>query len=474
MRMSAAVDSSSADTGESDARQFYSDPGAFFGESHTATHSIDRGTLVELQVAGLKQRFTEQVERIPMVAKLAARQGITSVDDFDEIVPLLFEHTMYKSYPIALLERRQFGRLSSWLDKLTSVDVAAVDTSGCDSIQGWVELLSEQTDLDMLYSSGTSGTMSFFPWTSQEVAQRARLQRICELQPFGTEPTELSLRTPVHRIGSPARTRRDYEGEALTFGDPNLLHIRASRRSDADLLWLAARMRNAAARGDASRIDVPESLLARRSELEEAHVDSAASDEAWLAEIEKLQGEHIVWNSFPADMLGFAQPRVEAGIRWSFAPGSVVKVIGGAKGQVLPPDWMDTIARFTDARIFQGYGMVEMSHLNLRCSNDRYHLQPWLIPYILDPESSHLLPRKGVQTGRLAFFDLMPFAHWGGLMTGDEVEIDFDEPCGCGQTTYHLSSKIARLSEKRGGDDKISCAATPEAYAEAMQFLTGL
>jgi hypothetical protein len=74
----------------------------------------------------------------------------------------------------------------------------------------------------------------------------------------------------------------------------------------------------------------------------------------------------------------------------------------------------------------------------------------------------------------LAFFDLMPFAHWGGLMTGDEVEIDFDEPCGCGQTTYHLSSKIARLSEKRGGDDKISCAATPEAYAEAMQFLTGL
>jgi hypothetical protein len=57
-------------------------------------------------------------------------------------------------------------------------------------------------------------------------------------------------------------------------------------------------------------------------------------------------------------------------------------------------------------------------------------------------------------------------------MTGDEVEVDFEGLCSCGATTQHIGPEIARLSEKRGGDDKITCAATPEAFAEAMQFLT--
>ncbi len=36
-----------------------------------------------------------------------------------------------------------------------------------------------------------------------------------------------------------------------------------------------------------------------------------------------------------------------------------------------------------------------------------------------------------------------------------------------------IAPGITRLSEKRGGDDKITCAASPQAHAEAMQFLTG-
>ena len=64
-------------------------------------------------------------------------------------------------------------------------------------------------------------------------------------------------------------------------------------------------------------------------------------------------------------------------------------------------------------------------------------MQPWVIPFVLDPETSELLPRRGVQTGRFAFFDLAADSHWGGLMTGDEIEIDFDAQCGCGATTLH-------------------------------------
>jgi hypothetical protein len=35
-----------------------------------------------------------------------------------------------------------------------------------------------------------------------------------------------------------------------------------------------------------------------------------------------------------------------------------------------------------------------------------------------------------------------------------------------------INSTISRVSELKGGDDKISCAATPQAQAEAMDYLT--
>jgi hypothetical protein len=124
-------------------------------------------------------------------------------------------------------------------------------------------------------------------------------------------------------------------------------------------------------------------------------------------------------------------------------------------------------------QVIQTYGMAELTGLSPLCSAGRYHIQPWVIPFVLDPETSKLLPRLGVQTGRFAFFDLATNSHWGGLMTGDEIELDFDGQCECGATTQHFSSRVSRLSEKRGGDDKISCTATPQAYEEAMEFLVG-
>ena len=63
---------------------------------------------------------------------------------------------------------------------------------------------------------------------------------------------------------------------------------------------------------------------------------------------------------------------------------------------------------------------------------------------------------------------------WGGLVTGDLVTIDWGNTCKCGRTSVALEKKINRVSELQGGDDKISCAATPQAQSEAMDFLTGL
>jgi hypothetical protein len=36
----------------------------------------------------------------------------------------------------------------------------------------------------------------------------------------------------------------------------------------------------------------------------------------------------------------------------------------------------------------------------------------------------------------------------------------------------HLADDVGRFSDRRGGDDKITCAATAEAHDEAVKFLT--
>jgi hypothetical protein len=449
------------------------EPDQYFGSSYTRMQTLPRERLIELQRGALIRRFEQQREAIPMVAKLAGRQGLTSVEDFDDIVPLLFEHTMYKSYPLALLERQQFDKLTTWVSKLASVDVSAVDVSGCDSIDSWLTLLNEQSDLDVVFSSGTSGTMSFFPWTVRDLELKWRLGRIAYLQRFGSPPQRMMLEDPYHLITTTLRSRRNYFRAFFSLGQDEYFHMRNPAGYNADMMWLAARLRLAAARGDVSRVQVPSSLLARRHELERAQAQEPELETAWNKTLESLKGERIMWMAFPHELYQFAAPFVERGERWGFSPDSSILLVGGPKGNVLPPDWRTTVERFLEAPPRSSYGMTELSLMSLECENGRYHVPPWIIPFVLDPETSKLLPRVGAQRGRGAWFDLAPSDHWGGFITGDEVEVEFDAQCGCGATTFHLAPEIARLTDKRGGDDKISCAASPEAHAEAMNFLVG-
>jgi GH25 family lysozyme M1 (1,4-beta-N-acetylmuramidase) len=455
-----------------DVMEFLSHPADLFGNSKTEMHSVGRPVMNRLQAEALAVRFRQHAEQIAMVAKLAGRQGINKIEAVEDVVPLLFDHTMYKSYPLALLERQQFDRLNTWLSKLTAVDISGLDLGGCHSIDDWLDLLERETGLDVTYTSGTSGTMSFLPWSKRDYTEGWRVNRVNALQRYGEPASREAVAEPYHFIVRANKLRGSYRTDTMTFGDPRYEHTCLGRPS-ADLTWLAARIRHAAARGDVSNVQVPAALLARRGELEQARVDDEAAVTKWLEDIKALQGQRIIWTNYPYDIYSIAAPRVTDGVHWTFAPGSVLVIGGGAKGNNLPASWAETVAQFTDARIVKSYGMQEISNLQLMCEAGRYHLQPWVIPFILDPDTSALLPRSGVQVGRLGVFDLLAESHWGGVLSGDEVEVDFDSPCECGATTLHVGPDIARLSDKRGGDDKITCTASPQAYDEAMQFLSG-
>ena len=257
------------------------------------------------------------------------------------------------------------------------------------------------------------------------------------------------------------------------MGSDDHFHPMFEEAGDTDVMYLAARLRAAQARGD-SRVDVPQSLLDRRAEIEAMERGRPERAAAWMETLVSEMSGKRVFLMAPAQLIyDVAVPGLAEGKKCNFAPNSYLTVGLGGKGFAMPDDWFDVVKRFLNFDVATGYfyGFSEQTGVSVSCEHGRCHLPPWLIPLILDPETSELLPRKGVQVGRAAFFDLAINGVWGGLITGDKVEIDWSE-CPCGRTTAHLSEDITRFSVEQGGSDKISCTATPEAHDEALDFLT--
>ena len=458
------------------------DPLTFFDMSYTKMQSVPRDLLHQLQTEALKLRFEDHRNRIPMLTKLADKQGITGISEIDDVLPLLFEHTIYKSYPDFLLEKGEYGKLTRWLDRLTPYDLSKLDCSGCESIHGWMDLISRVTELDPITSSGTTGTMSFTPKDRKDwrnyILGGFRIQL---LQKFGEPPSDADLNEkihvcwPTHSDGHTAFYRSPmYYKEYFAKGSNAHFHPMMTTPGDTDLMYLAARLRAAQARGD-SRVNVPPSLLARRGELEAEERERPAKVKAWVDElVQKLEGERVFILA-PAQLIyDVAKPALAEGKRCNFAPNSSVTSGTGGKGFNMPDDWQQVVDDFLNfGRKNYGYfySFSEQCGMHVQCEHGRLHLTPWSIPLILDAQTSELLPREGRQKGRAAFFDVSMNGAWGGLITGDSVEIDWSE-CPCGRTTAHLSDSITRFGVEQGGSDKISCTATPEAHDDAMDFLT--
>jgi hypothetical protein len=74
--------------------------------------------------------FQERREQIPLLATRAEDAGVDKIGDFADLVPLLFAHTAYKSYPPSFYERGRWDRMLQWLDTLSVEDVTGVDVDG--------------------------------------------------------------------------------------------------------------------------------------------------------------------------------------------------------------------------------------------------------------------------------------------------------------------------------------------------------
>ena len=89
-------------------------------------------------------------------------------------------------------------------------------------------------------------------------------------------------------------------------------------------------------------------------------------------------------------------------------------------------------------------------------------MPPTVLLLPLDETGERLLATEGEVEGRAAFFDLSMDARWGGLISGDKVQVDFGK-CACGHQGPTIGGEITRFAELPGGD-KITCAGTIDAY----------
>ncbi|HXA12627.1 MAG TPA: hypothetical protein VNW93_10645 [Mycobacterium sp.] len=461
--------------------QFMDDPINFFGRSYTQMHTIGRPELEELQRQAMGIRFRQHHESIEILRKLADRLEIKALAEFNDVVPLLFSHTAFKSYPAALIDKKRFDLMTKWLDKLTSYDLSRVDTNGCNSIDEWIDRLDQQTPLEVITSSGTTGTLSIIPKDKRGAEEGMQIWKICLFQTFGEDPTEQQLDPAVEVIwpnfasGKLGHLRiASMIKRGFTGGDETKFHPLYSGSVDTDLMFLASKMRAAASRGELDRLEIDPALAARKDEFIAMQARQPQELDAFFTRItEELRGKRVFMIGTYSLMYDIAKAGLERGIKEVFAKDSAILTGGGMKGIVLPADFMNVITEFLGVdRIQVGYGFSEASTFHWACEEGRYHVMPWVIPFVLDPDTSEPLPRTGRQTGRAAVYDILLRAHWGGVISGDEVTVDWDLVCPCGRTSVAFEKDIMRYSEKKGvDDDRITCAATHEVQNEAVDFM---
>jgi Acyl-CoA reductase (LuxC) len=365
------------------AQRFSTSPAQYFAGSWHAMHHVDPGRLADLQLAALQLRFAEQRDRIATLHTSVAELGLEEITDLNAVVPALFQHAVYKSYPRSLIDRNQHLHLTRWLGRLTPLDITGVDATQCNGLDDWLDVLDGSTELRVAHSSGTAGKMSFLPRSIDDWERMYESTR-CGMFQFSDPLAErdhtgeyFNLIWPLFRHGRSTITRLPDMAMSQLIGDEQHLHVLREGRMSSDAMYLAGQLRAAQARGET--LEIPAALRGRRQEFEREQRELAEGLPRFIDHaIERLRGERIwilgTWNI----LYEMARAGLDRGLEKVFAPDSLITTGGGAKGQIVPDGWEELVKRFFGVeRLQHVYSMTEMTALNKLCEHEQYHFEPW-------------------------------------------------------------------------------------------------
>jgi hypothetical protein len=436
-----------------------------------------------LQLEVLRRRFHQMRPRIRVLERLAADLGITDLRCAEDATALFLPHTLYKSYSLSAVEQGRYDRLTQWFAGLTSVDLSGIDTSECDSLESWLDLLEAQTTLRPVCSSGTTGKISVFPRTTRE--ETYRLNNFLDINGrYRDEPDsglvsgEVDYFCPwpvaTGRHNMPTffkmlqeRVYRDKPGEHV--------HLMGNGHWDVDMLWLSGRLRSAEAKGELSSLKLTPAMQRMRERMAQLQSANGEQIDAFVHKLFVEYRDRRVFLFAPfLQMIPLAQECLKRGLDARFAPDSYVLTGGrsGSKGVAFPEGWMELCKRVFPFPYQEVFGMTESSAAARMCPAGYFHVPPWIAMFLLDPDTSAPYERTGIKTGRYALFDLLPTSFWGGFITGDRITINWDGGCTCGRKGPYIHSDIVRYGNLRD-DDKITCSKSPDAYEKAVELTLG-
>lgn len=454
---------------------------ASYGSTYEAVNQLNMRDLQQFHLHAANELTSRRLTDCVMLNQVKARNGFSGAEREADLIPLLFPHTAYKSYPMRWIEDRLFDRLTKWMQNFTTVDLGEVDMDGVRSVDDWIGALDAGSDLRIAHTFGTSGKLSFIPRSKDEWIRGGATLRLLIRDFEGSEcgpdlmPGDRPLIYPSYRFGANSGGRSiDGVVDTIAGGEDNTLFLYPSERFSADVASFGGRLKRLQELSSNQKLVVPPELLARRDELARVERERPARLERFLHEAsERYAGKDVYIFMLWPMAIDWAEEGASRGRDGLFGRGTIFVTGGGLKGRAFAPGWRENVLKFLGVdKCYELYGMTESQPQNLRCEEGNYHIHRLVIPLVLDPKTGHELPRKGEQTGRYAAVDLNATTMWGGFVSGDRVTMGgWDTCCSCGRTGYYVRPDISRFSEVEGGTDKISCAGAPQAHDNAIRYV---
>jgi hypothetical protein len=418
-------------------------------------------------VAALDRRFQERRAQVPLLAKRAAEEGVAEIRSLEDLIPVLFPHTIYKSYPESFVDRGKWKQMNRWLDSLSARRVD-IDVDGVEDVDGWIDRLASAGHF-VSVSSGTTGKSSFLN-KSQGDRDATTQNQLDALGEVGVLPDHSWHFVPLAPdTGNPsARVMHDVFLEHVARPD-NIPYFTSGTVAGGQHSSIARMisLRRAIADGTAA----PSDVAAADEDAARRRADTDALLAHYADQMLDHRDERFFIGSYMALAWRFAEVLRARGV----APGDLTGanalfIAGGTKGADLPPDHERQILaalHVDQGRFLHRYSMQELNVGLAKCVAGRYHPAPGLVLLVLDEPGETMAPvSDGQVEGRAAFFDFTIDGRWGGTISGDRVRVDVDT-CACGRPGPTVAADIVRYSNLADGD-KITCAGAMDAYVRGI------